>query len=266
MFDPDRFTAWLTTKWVARPYHFFRELPSTNSWLKSSKDLETGTVVITDSQVTGRGQYDRKWISEPGQNLTFSVLLRPGNPQFIHTITLVAATACAEVLQAYTINRICIKWPNDIYCESKKVGGILVESSFVGGKIDKLVLGIGINVNQTVYTDDLYSAGSLRSFSESQIPIEREKLLAMILIELERRLDNWEIRPNAVRMDANRRLIGFGCYGTIEKNGSTNTDRYKFMGVNQDGFPTFLTADADIITFRSEQVRFVPDIGPCDPI
>ncbi|MCH8494987.1 MAG: biotin--[acetyl-CoA-carboxylase] ligase [Balneolales bacterium] len=266
MFDPDRFIAWLTTKWVARPFHFFRELPSTNSWLKSSSDLETGTVVITDNQVTGRGQYDRKWVSEPGQKLMFSVVLRPGNPKQMHTITLVAATACAEVLQTYTSSRICIKWPNDIYCESKKIGGILVESSFLGGKIDKLVLGIGLNVNQTLYADDLSTAGSLRLFSESQNPIEREKLLAKILIELERRLDIWEMRPESVRMDANRRLIGFGCYGTIEKNGSSNSDRYKFMGVNHDGFPTFLTADADIVTFRSDQVRFVPDKGPCDPM
>ncbi|WP_229213703.1 biotin--[acetyl-CoA-carboxylase] ligase [Dyadobacter psychrotolerans] len=111
---------------------------------------EEGTVVITDNQVGGRGQRGTKWLSEPSQNLTFSVILRPKflpvAEQFL--ISQMVALAIYDYFSFYT-NQVKIKWPNDIYISSKKVSGTLIENAVQGYGISSSIVGIGININQT---------------------------------------------------------------------------------------------------------------------
>ncbi|MCE7039814.1 biotin--[acetyl-CoA-carboxylase] ligase [Dyadobacter sp. CY312] len=110
---------------------------------------EEGTVVITDNQVGGRGQRGTKWYSEPGQNLTFSFILKPVflpiAQQFLISQTI--ALAIFDFLSAYT-DQVKIKWPNDIYVSGKKISGTSIENSIQGTIISSTVIGIGINIKQ----------------------------------------------------------------------------------------------------------------------
>ncbi|MCC5927192.1 MAG: biotin--[acetyl-CoA-carboxylase] ligase [Bacteroidetes bacterium] len=257
----------LKTSYIGRPLHYFPEIPSTNSWLKQNVLIqETGTVAVTDNQTQGKGQYKREWITAPRANLAFSVLLRPGNPKYMHSVTLVAALAACDALKPMLGERCCVKWPNDIYFKGKKIAGILVESTFTGDKLDKLILGVGINVNQLAFPSNLPDAGSVRMAKSDLAMLPREEILANYLNALEERLNRWEVKPSSIRKEVNYRLIGYSCYGKLQVGSEILSGTYKFMGINDDGFPVFLDSEADICVYRSEQIRFQPDGKPSEPI
>jgi BirA family transcriptional regulator, biotin operon repressor / biotin---[acetyl-CoA-carboxylase] ligase len=132
-----------------------KSVPSTNDFLKEmtkDMDVKNGTVVISDFQTQGRGQMGNQWESEMGQNLTFSFYYTPINldatDQFI--IAKRVAIGITNALISLLQNKvdIKIKWPNDIYINSKKIGGILIENSLIGNVIESSIIGIGLNVNQ----------------------------------------------------------------------------------------------------------------------
>ena len=130
-----------------------KEVNSTNSYLKeliatNDKELE-GLVVVAENQVLGRGQKGTVWESENGKNLTLSIFLKPNVMvlnQFI--ISKVISLGIVSFLKDLGLNNLKIKWPNDIYCNNKKIAGILIENSLKGNKINRSVVGIGLNVNQ----------------------------------------------------------------------------------------------------------------------
>jgi len=112
--------------------------------------LPSGAVAVTDAQTSGRGRLKRTWSSLPGQDLTFSVLLRPSlAPSQAHLLSLTAALAVAEVLEALpgVRERVGVKWPNDVLLGDEKVCGILLEGSMDADRLQWVVAGIGLNVN-----------------------------------------------------------------------------------------------------------------------
>lgn len=121
--------------------------------------VEEGTVVITDNQVGGRGQRGSTWQSEAGQNLTFSVILKPVflpvDQQF--PISQTVALALFDFLSLYTSDAK-IKWPNDMYVSGKKLSGTLIENSIQGNTLSGSIVGIGININQTSFLSDRISS------------------------------------------------------------------------------------------------------------
>lgn len=126
-----------------------------------TEPIAEGTIVITDHQSNGRGQRENSWISEPYKNLTFSLILYPNwitiKQNFF--LNIITAVGIYQVLETYITDGLCIKWPNDIYYEDKKIGGILIENVISNNMLKASVLGIGLNVNQTSLT--LPSASSL---------------------------------------------------------------------------------------------------------
>lgn len=141
------------------------EVDSTNNYLKEwlrQEPLEEGTTVVADYQVRGRGQRGNGWSSEKGKNLLFSLLLYPKrikvNEQFI--LSRIASLAVKRVLDRFT-DDIRIKWPNDIYWKEKKIAGMLIENDLLRGEITRSVVGIGINVNQQRFPDELPNPVSL---------------------------------------------------------------------------------------------------------
>lgn len=126
---------------------------STNTWalkLLQKQTVPAGTVVITDHQSQGRGQQGQHWYSEPGKNLTFSIVLYPTFLAATQTFSLNIVTTLAlyQVLSTYIPHALAIKWPNDIYYQDKKLSGLLIENRVVQGHIKSSVVGIGLNVNQ----------------------------------------------------------------------------------------------------------------------
>lgn len=111
-----------------------------------------GTLVITNNQTAGRGQRGNTWESQPGMNLTCSLILKPTflsiKDQFL--LSMVTALAIADFLKKQASNTVIeIKWPNDIVVNEFKIAGILIENQLTGDQFTNVVVGIGLNINQT---------------------------------------------------------------------------------------------------------------------
>jgi len=125
-------------------------LNSTNMLGKelASQGAPEGTFILANEQTAGRGRMKRVWHSPSGKNLLFSIILRPPDitPSRVFAMTMLLALATVEAILINTGLKAGIKWPNDIYFNNKKLGGILSEFSVFGKKVDYLVLGLGLNV------------------------------------------------------------------------------------------------------------------------
>ncbi|GAG46082.1 unnamed protein product, partial [marine sediment metagenome] len=118
------------------------------AWDLAVKDEPEGGVVFAETQTKGRGRLGRSWFSPKQKGLWFSVILRPQlQPVYVPMITIVSSIAVAKAITKYTGVSVWIKWPNDIYVNGKKVGGILTEMNTELDRIRFVILGIGININ-----------------------------------------------------------------------------------------------------------------------
>lgn len=172
---------------LGRPYRFVAECPSTQRLV--GDDEPEGTTVATDLQTHGRGRLGRSWEAPAERALLFSILLRPGPPMAIWPeLSLVAGDAVATALREQTGVAAELSHPNDVLIEGRKVAGILPEAT-----VGRVVLGIGVNVNQAA--DELPGETpkpptSLHVATGREWP--RAPLLAAILLKLERRYDDWQ--------------------------------------------------------------------------
>lgn len=155
------------------------ETDSTNRWLREQGG-EEDMVVVADSQTAGRGCGTNTWESEAGQNLTFSLLVHPtmvpANAQFL--ISMAISLCIADVLGDY-FGEVSIKWPNDIYWRDRKLCGILIEQQLSGSLIRQSIIGIGLNVNQTVFVSDAPNPVSMSQILGHEV--SREEVLEKIL-------------------------------------------------------------------------------------
>jgi BirA family transcriptional regulator, biotin operon repressor / biotin---[acetyl-CoA-carboxylase] ligase len=145
--------------------------------------LAEGALVVADHQTAGRGRLGRSWEAPPGVALLFSVLLKPPPERDVPELSLVAGVAVADTLERTLGLSVQLKWPNDVMLRRKKVAGCLAEA-----RDDSVVLGIGVNVNQT--QEQLpEGAGSLRTLTGREW--DREELLAGLLEDLSGRYAEW---------------------------------------------------------------------------
>jgi len=163
---------------------------STNNFLKSllsnSTPITEGTVIMADHQFAGRGQHQNIWHAEPGKNLTVSILLKPTSilikDQFV--LNIIVSIAICKVLSTLVGKEIKVKWPNDIYFGNKKLGGILIENTIAGNTIKTAVVGIGINVNQQHFGEELsQKATSIYQILRKEIDLKH--LLELICKQIE---------------------------------------------------------------------------------
>ncbi|MCJ7552774.1 MAG: biotin--[acetyl-CoA-carboxylase] ligase [Ignavibacteriaceae bacterium] len=188
MFNIEVFDLKLNTDFIGRNFVYAEEVSSTNSFLldKNSNYNQSGTVVLAEKQLVGRGRMDRVWYSQKDQNLTFSILLK-GNKKFSQKINLInfaATLAIAISIENLYQLRTELKWPNDVLLSGKKVSGILIESTSSGSKIEHIVIGIGINVNQTIFQGKFnITPTSIRN--EINDMVDRERFLAEVLNNFE---------------------------------------------------------------------------------
>ena len=140
-------------------------IDSTNEYIKLNKSFfsQNSLAVYSFNQINGKGQRGKKWISEPYKNTCISFYSRFDKP-FEYTllkINLCTALTVLEVLKSYDIPDLKIKWPNDIMSGNKKIAGILIETTLFKNKIIDLIVGIGLNVNQTDF-DGIKEATSMK--------------------------------------------------------------------------------------------------------
>ena len=142
---------------------WLEEVDSTNKYVKSHiSDLDNLSVVSAVCQTSGKGQGSHKWHSEPGMNLTFSILVK--NPSITPSEQKIISNDIAEsivsLLERHGI-KAWIKPPNDIWVEDKKICGILIENSLRGDRISWTIIGVGLNVNQVNFPEDLPNPTSM---------------------------------------------------------------------------------------------------------
>ena len=169
--------------------HVYRYAETTDSTQRMlAEDESEGAVAVAEVQTEGRGRLGRAWEAPAGTSVLVSVLLLPAvEASRLPELSLVAGGAVAQAIAEVTGLEPAIKFPNDILVRSRKVAGILAESSE-----GRVVLGIGVNVNQTLEqlpTDVKTEPTSLRL--ELGGPLSRARLLAAILMQLERAYDAW---------------------------------------------------------------------------
>ena len=154
------------------------EADSTNRWIAEHRDEwehSCGSlVVVADYQTAGRGCGTNSWESERGKNLLFSMLVHPtdipAREQF--RITEIASVAMCQTLKQYRCEEVSIKWPNDIYVGDKKICGMLIENRLQGSVIKDSIIGIGLNVNQTVFVSDAPNPVSMKLFIGKETSLE----------------------------------------------------------------------------------------------
>lgn len=179
----------LKTQHLGRTLCLEESIPSTNNVAKqlANQNAPHGLLVVAEEQTGGKGRIGRGWTSPKGKGLWFSVVLRPKfQPEQAPKCTLMAAVAVVEAINACGGITAQIKWPNDILFDKKKMVGILSEMSAEYGKLNYVVIGIGIDthVEQEDLPEDVKSiAVSLHQVATQ--PFSREELLAQIMNNLE---------------------------------------------------------------------------------
>lgn len=168
------------------------ETDSTNRWLKSEgRNKEGELVVVADFQTAGRGQGSNSWESERGQNLTFSIGFTPerikADQQFV--LSMAISVALTKTLSALP-HPVSIKWPNDIYVGDRKICGILIENVLNGNSIRQCIIGIGLNINQRLFTSDAPNPTSMAL--EGGHDFNRDEVLHTLLEHFSRLLTNWD--------------------------------------------------------------------------
>lgn len=260
MFDIDSFKKALQTQWLGNDFLYFRELDSTNSCLKKipEEEMSHGKVCLADYQKRGRGQYERNWESSPSRNLTFTLGFVPENSERLHVLTLCCARAAVDLIERTTRLDAYIKWPNDIMINGRKVGGVLTEAMFSGNRLARVVVGIGLNVNQEKFGKEISDiATSLRL--ETETSFSREQLLADYLGFAEYFYRCWEKNDRDLLKKINQKIEGYGTWIRLSLNGHQNKGKYKLLGINEQGVLTMINRKSEVETFSHEQIRLITD-------
>lgn len=206
---PDKLYPWeiqhkLSTKFMGKDIHHYEIIPSTQDIAVDLgvKGFPEGTLVVSERQTRGRGRLRRNWVSPYG-GVYFSLLLRPDfiSLEQVSCITLLAGLGCIYGIKRSINISGFLKWPNDIFLNGKKLGGILCEVDAEADRVNSVVVGIGINVNP-VRDNGGYSVGDKISngvntleklppyatslFRETGKRVNRVELLKKILEEIER--------------------------------------------------------------------------------
>ena len=179
----------LKTKFISRHIEYYPFTDSTNEdiWqLVEDDEAKNGSLVIADDQRKGKGRRDNQWYSSPGKNLTFSfLLLHDLIPEKLGLISLLVGIGICKGIQQFSNLHCTLKWPNDVFLDNKKLGGVLIESKEINKK-KYLSVGIGINVNSDVaqFPNDIQNS-SISLISKTGKQTQREPLLASILNNIE---------------------------------------------------------------------------------
>ncbi|RCK74452.1 MAG: Biotin--protein ligase [Ignavibacteriae bacterium] len=239
----DKIKNLLKTKYIGKAILFLEQIDSTNNYLKNLEVAENsdGLVVIAENQTKGRGRYDRKWYSQPGKNLTFSVLMTPTKTNLeTKILPIITASAICKAVENYTGIHIHTKWPNDLILNGKKLGGILIETTFET-HLKKIIIGIGLNVNQSSFDNEVKLIATSLYLNNGR-EYDREVLLSHILNSLDEMyhklilndyldyIEDWKMRCNHFK-----KTIIFEYNGESYKGIARELTKDGCLIVNSDG-------------------------------
>jgi len=238
---------------------YFESIGSTNdealAW--AATDAPDLSLVISDEQTAGRGRLDRKWFTPKGTALAFSLILRPTTEEKPHLSRIVglAALAVAESLRGRGITTQ-VKWPNDVLIQDQKVSGILVESVWLGEEIDRVVIGIGVNVlkgSVPPAENLLFPATSIEDHSGETLT--REDVLYEILAAF------IELRPHTTSDEFIiqwESLLAFRDKQVQVEQGDVPPIVGQINGLDADGSLRLINEHGETVTVRFGDVRVRP--------
>ncbi len=231
---------------------------STNNYANRQireNELSEGTVFLAHEQTAGRGQQKNVWESASGENLLFSVVLSPVfleiRRQFM--ISKVVTLGIYKALNKY-VDSLRIKWPNDIYAANQKLGGILIENSIMSGLLKNSVVGIGLNVNQTVFCSNAPNPVSLQMLTNQHYDCE------IILTEILSGIDEYySLLRNGEEKLIDLEFISV-LYRINEKHFFKAEDvvfEGEIIGVNEIGQLLIRKNDGEVLEFHFKEVEFL---------
>lgn len=182
------------TDWVAKEVLYFDTIDSTNTKAQelAEKGYPSGTLVVADKQESGKGRRGRSWISPSGTGIFMTLMIKPDiNPNNASMLTLVAALAVAKAITSVTGEEAMIKWPNDIVVNSKKVCGILTEMNAQFDYINHIVVGIGINVHNESFPEEISQMASSLMIEAGGKRFHRAQIIAETMSYFEQYYDTF---------------------------------------------------------------------------
>lgn len=217
--------------------------------------ITEGTIISTFDQTRGKGAHQNKWLSEPGKNLSFSIILFPAflkaQQQFHLNITI-----CVGIIDFFLehFNKsFKIKWPNDIYFHNYKLGGILIENILIGSAIKSAVTGIGLNINQTVFSTSLPNPTSLKLITGKTFNLY--DLIEELAICIERRyLQLRNQQYHRLKMAYLNQLYQINQTAVYKFRGKEVPG--KIIGINDDG-KLLIQFKNETIAFGFKEVEFI---------
>lgn len=233
----------------------FDILPSTNDEATAPQYVE-GDIILAQCQTAGRGQRGHTWESREGENLTFSLLLEPlflsPSEQFL--ISECVALGVCDALLHYGIEAQ-IKWTNDIYIGDRKLAGILIEHKLQGSALARTVAGIGLNVNQKAFSDDLPNPISMAQATGREF--DREEVLQTVATSLMARYEQLrEGGAKELQADYHQRLYRLG-----QEHYYAQPDGSRFRGIIRGVEPTgalrIENERGELLSFLFKEVEFV---------
>jgi BirA family biotin operon repressor/biotin-[acetyl-CoA-carboxylase] ligase len=233
------------------------EVSSTNDYaleLVRTDPPEEGTVVQALRQTRGRGQLGAPWVSEPGRNLTVSVVLYPTflDPRRQFALSQAMALAVADCTGELTGLDPRIKWPNDVLLNDRKVAGLLIESRLAAGRIQASVVGIGLNVNQDAFPPRLELAASLKGVTGREHDLE--EAVELLHRRVLSRYGELRAGSPATERDYLSRLYGLGeLLGFLAEGRSF---RGSIEGLDQEGRLLVRETSGVAHAFRLKEVAF----------
>jgi BirA family biotin operon repressor/biotin-[acetyl-CoA-carboxylase] ligase len=233
-------------------------IDSTNDYLKAlanDKPLDNFTTVVAQNQTKGRGQLGTQWQSEPDKNLTMSILFKEVLTDKVDIFYINAAVAITliRVLESLNIPKVTVKWPNDIMADAKKVGGILIENSIKSDGTIRSIIGIGLNVNQTDFSN-LPKATSIAL--EIHEEINKDTLMIKILEQLKHSIGLLSDQSDQVWQSYHDYLFKKNIPMVFQDNSGN-----KFMGIIQSvsryGMLQLLLEDDSVASFGIKEITML---------
>jgi len=239
-------------------YHHIIKIDSTNAYLQrqqSEADIRNW-VVSADEQTTGKGMGSNSWESEAHMNLTFSMALDmsflPAERQF--QLSEAVPLGIVEVLdKMLPQDKLSIKWPNDIYYEKHKLGGILINSTIKSNMMDLSIIGIGLNVNQMQFQDWPTNPISIKQITGKTYHLT--SMLKQIVESIEHQVERLKTDPSSIMQDYLKRLFRYRTWADYEVNGA----RLRLFITGIDSFGRLLLTDEakNTYCFDIKEIKFL---------
>ncbi len=216
-----------------------------------------GTVVFAHEQTDGKGQHGSIWVSEPNKNLTFSIIYYPrfldAGEQFL--LNQIICIGICEYINFKTNLNAVIKWPNDILVNKQKIAGILIENVLQGSLINSSIIGIGININQTLFSKNAGNPTSLKLLTNQEYIVMNClhtvcSFIEAYYLELQTFVKHPKLREKYLKM-----LYGFNEEIKYSENGIEKTGI--IIGVTLEGRLQIKDASNEVHAYNNKEISFL---------